>query len=101
MLALVGADAYAMSRVFDASIPITAMNADADAQADAVMAKVLVNAGIANMEQALGVLNGASGSIATNVRTGVGGVNTWNAGTVRAAVNRLVYETSVDIGNVK
>ncbi|MDR0557338.1 MAG: hypothetical protein LBG43_05650 [Treponema sp.] len=97
MLALVGADAHAMSRVFDTGIPITTMHVDAEAQAGAVMTELLASTGIANMEQALGNLNDSFGSIATAVRTGAGGVNIWNAGTVRATVNRLVSETNAEL----
>jgi hypothetical protein len=86
MLALVGAGTNAMSRIFDTGIPILTVQADAEAQA-----------GVVNMEQALDVLNDSFGSIATNVRTVVRSVNTWNAGMVRVTVHRLVYETNTEI----
>ncbi|MDR0375201.1 MAG: hypothetical protein LBH85_05700 [Treponema sp.] len=75
-----------MSRIFDTGIPILTVQADAEAQA-----------GVVNMEQALDVLNDSFGSIATNVRTVVRSVNTWNAGMVRVTVHRLVYETNTEI----
>ncbi|MBU0927205.1 MAG: hypothetical protein KKA67_05610 [Spirochaetes bacterium] len=82
VLALVGADAEASARSFDA-VSVSAV--DLSEGAREAYDEVVSAPGIARMPSALGYQYGSALTAARSVRSGVGGLGTWDSGTIRVA----------------
>jgi hypothetical protein len=97
ILALVGADAESMSRAFDVFDPLTMPGYGGAEEAAAVLKSILDSAGIRGLEGAFEAASGSAGTIASQVRRGIGGVNIWNTAQAQAAAHAFARQTKEDL----
>jgi hypothetical protein len=93
ILALVGADAESMSRTFDVFDPRSMPGYGGVEEAAAILKDILNSAGIRGMEEAFEAAGSSAGTIASQVRRGIGGVSVWNAAQAQAAAHAFARQT--------
>ncbi|MDR2029557.1 MAG: hypothetical protein LBP93_08480 [Treponema sp.] len=97
LLAMVGSEAEMMSRRMDTRV-LSGMSLTSGAEeAEDTLRQLLQSAGIMNMETAFAAAKGMTGTISSQVRRGLGGLNTWNSGTVQAAALALAKEANEEL----
>ena len=94
VIALVGSDAEAGARAMDTRDPLGFMNLPDLYEGERIMADLLEKSGVGYLTAAFGKIQGSRESLATVVRTGIGG-GAWNSGMVMneaLALARTVHE---------
>jgi hypothetical protein len=96
-LSVIGAGAERMARIMDTRIPMGILGAVPEAEK--LLAELCNSPGLGNAGGIFGVLNGMADLSAAAVRRGMGGVNTWDSGIVRAAAADLSRETNAELAD--
>jgi hypothetical protein len=97
LLAMVGSEAETMSRKMDTRILSGMTLSTGTEEAQNTLGQLLNAAGIMQLETAFAAAKGMTGTIAGQVRRGIGALNAWNAGTIQAAAFALAKETNDEL----
>ncbi|MFP3089647.1 hypothetical protein LQZ21_04905 [Treponema sp. TIM-1] len=97
LLAMVGSEAEMMSRRMDTRDLSGMTLSPGTEEAENTLGKLLQAAGIMHMETAFTAAKGITGTITGQVRRGLGGLTTWNSGTIQAAALALAKEAHEEL----
>ncbi|MDR0551458.1 MAG: hypothetical protein LBG72_05525 [Spirochaetaceae bacterium] len=90
MLEKLGADAQTRSRAFDTNVNTDMDVEDARAKGEAAILQIMNSAGIANMRSAFAGMSSAANTVASKIRSGLGGAGLWNSSNVQRETRLLV-----------
>jgi murein DD-endopeptidase MepM/ murein hydrolase activator NlpD len=97
MLETIGAGAAQKARAVDTRGPLALNTVDGILEAEKSLTEILYSAGILNMEYALNAASSSSQTAVSAVRSGVGGVNVWNAGTIELKAAELARDVNEEL----
>jgi hypothetical protein len=90
----VGAGAEQKARALDTRDPSAFNRINGILEAEKSLNEILRSASLLNTAEALGAAGGSALTAASAARTGVGGVNVWNAGTVQLEAAKMARESN-------